>query len=99
MIRQIKSLYIKTLARILPTAGADGKEVEARTLVHRRVEVTVERESVSVFVPGRPQDSTDQTAVGRSNLKAQTPELPPAPDAAPKRLSAAVGGKPHETEP
>jgi hypothetical protein len=99
MIRQIKSLYVKTVARIIPAAGVGGKEIDARTLVRRRVEITVERESVSVFVPGRPQDSTDQTAVGRGNLKAQTPELPPAPDAAPKRLSATVGGKPHETEP
>ena len=47
MIRQIKSLYTKTLTRILPPSPVDGKEIDADTLVHRRVEITVERESIS----------------------------------------------------
>jgi len=99
MIRQIKSLYVKTLARILPPAGVDGKEVDAKTLVRRRVEVTVERESVSVLVPRQPQDSADQAAAGPGNRKRQAPQLPPWPEAAPKSLSATVGGKPHEAKP
>ena len=62
MIRQIKSLYDKTLARIVPPAGADGKELDAAALVRRRVEITVERETVSVLMPGQPAERTVGTA-------------------------------------
>ena len=98
MIRQIKSLYSKTLARIVPLAGVDGKQFDARTIVHRRVEVTVERESVLVVVPGQPQGSAGQTVAGPGDLEVQSPELPPWLDAAPKRLGATGGGKLREAK-
>ena len=79
MIRQIKSLYRKTLGRIVPPAGTDRKGLDVGTLVRRRVEVTVERESVSVLVLRQPQDSAGQTLVGPSDHKAQTLALPPWP--------------------
>jgi len=78
MIRQIKSLYRKTLGRIVALPGLDGKEFDTGTLVRRRVEITVERETVSVLVPAQPQ-SARQTAVEPSDRKAQTLALPPWP--------------------
>jgi len=84
MIRRLKSLYSKTLARIVPPMGRNEKELDAKTIVQRRVEITVERESVSVLQRGQPTNSAQPTAVGPGNLHARTPELPPWPDA-PKR--------------
>jgi len=78
MIRQIKSLYSKTLARIVPPAGTVRKGLDAGTLVRRRVEVTVERESVSVLVAGQPE-SAGQRLVEPGDHKAQTLALPPWP--------------------
>ena len=84
MIRQIKSLYTKTLARIVPPMGRNEKELDAKTIVQRRVEITVERESVSVLQRGQPTNSAQPTAVDPGHLNAQAPELPPWPDT-PKR--------------
>ena len=71
MIRQIKSLYHKALARIVPPAGGDGKEIDARTIVRRRVEVTVERETVFIPAPGQPAGGAAGTAGGASTGAAQ----------------------------
>ena len=99
MIRQIKSLYDKTLARIVPPAGVDGKELDAAALVRRRVEITVERETVSVLVPSQPGTSTDQTAGEQSNLETQPLKLLPWPDTAPKSLNGiTTTGKPEEAK-
>jgi hypothetical protein len=78
MIREIRSLCVKILSRIVPTTGAHGKEFDARTIAHRRVEVTVERESVSALVPGQTADHAGRTASGKSRTEAPYPESPPA---------------------
>ena len=51
MIREIKCLCIRTLARIIPAAAAHDNSFYAKSIEHRRVEVTVERETVSILVP------------------------------------------------
>ena len=77
MIRHVKSLYKKALAHIVPPAGGDGKELDARTIVRRRVEVTVERETVSLLVPGQPRTSADRTVAGCGDPEGEPPRLPP----------------------
>jgi len=73
MIREIRCLCIKTLARIIPAGGARANSFCARTISHRRVEVTVERETVSMLVPGRPADGAHGMAGGKS--APETPRL------------------------
>ena len=53
MIRKIRGLYTRIMARIIPAAEVNEKERHAKTIVHRRVEVTVERESISIRIPGQ----------------------------------------------
>jgi len=53
-------------------------------MAHRRVEVTVERESISVLVPGQTAERAGGTASGKSKTEAPCPELPPVqPTASP----------------
>ncbi|MGA3328539.1 MAG: hypothetical protein ABSF45_29165 [Terriglobia bacterium] len=79
MIRKIRSLCVNILSRIVPATGANAREMEAKPTVHRRVEVTVERESVSVLVPGQPAARAAGTAGAKSRTEAPCAELPPAP--------------------
>jgi len=50
---------MRILPRRAPTAEVSGREIHAKTIVHRRVEVTVERESVSILVRGQPVVETE----------------------------------------
>lgn len=52
MIRKIKSLCTNILARILPATTEGEKGINAERIVRRRVEVTVEKETLSILVPG-----------------------------------------------
>jgi len=52
VIRKIKSLCTNFLARILPATAVGEKGINAQTIVRRRVEITVERETLSILVPG-----------------------------------------------
>ena len=47
MIRRLRSLCAKILSRIVPATEVQGKQFGATPLVHRRVVVTVERETIS----------------------------------------------------
>jgi hypothetical protein len=60
---------MKLVPSSVPAADVSGKEkeIEAKNVVHRRIEVTVERETVSVLVPGRFADCADGAA-GRETL-------------------------------
>ena len=62
MIRRIRSLWRKILSRRAPPTEVNGKETAANPTVRRRVEVTVERETVSMLVRGRPPEGADRTA-------------------------------------
>jgi hypothetical protein len=44
--------------------------------VHQRVEVTVEREVVSILVRGQPKDGAQQPAGGGAEPEAAPPKLP-----------------------
>lgn len=79
MVRKIRSLCAKILSRIVPATGANAREMEAKPTVRRRVEYTVERESVSVLVPGPPAARAAGTASRKSRTEAPCRELPTAP--------------------
>lgn len=53
MIRKIRSLCAKLMRRIVPAIGMNASEIEAQPALRRRVELTVECESVSVVFGGR----------------------------------------------
>ena len=64
MIREIKSLLTSILARIVPATTEGEKEINAKKIVHRRVEVTMERETLSILVPHKPTDGAARKADG-----------------------------------
>ena len=66
MFGMLKSLYMRIETRIIPATKRDGKGTVVESIVHRRVEITVERETVSILVPGQPVGEADRTARGPS---------------------------------
>jgi hypothetical protein len=96
MFRKIRSLWVKILPRWAPAKEVRGKETEAATLVHRRVEVTVERESVWILAPGQSADAAEGTAGGKDGLEATCKELqaPAQPPALPAEAPAPEGRGP-----
>ena len=52
MIGRIGSLFAKIMSHIVPATDVSAKEFGSNVRVRRRVEVTVERESVSVLFQG-----------------------------------------------
>ncbi len=72
MIQKIGGLYTRVMARIIPARDVNKKEDHPKTIVHRRVEVTVERESVSFRMPGRPGNDAGGT-VGDAPAEAPRP--------------------------
>jgi len=51
LIRRIRNRCVKILSRIVAASDEQGKEFDATTVVHRRIEVTVERETISILAP------------------------------------------------
>lgn len=76
MIGILKSLYMKIRAPIIPATEMDGKETVVESVVHRRVEVMVVRESVSILVPGQSANDEEGGARKKSRPKAACKELP-----------------------
>ena len=52
MIRNIFNALMQSLARIIPAIKVDATKTATSGVVYRRVEVTVERESLSLWVRG-----------------------------------------------
>lgn len=75
MIRRLRSLCAKILSRIVPATRVQGKQFGATPLVHRRVVVTVERETISILVPGQP--GANGMAYGKGGPAPPCPDLPP----------------------
>jgi len=75
-ILSIRDLYKKILAPILLLPEKRGKEKDARVTIHRRIEVTVERETISVIVLGQRPAPTDQAASRERDFRISRPELP-----------------------
>lgn len=48
---------MRILSQIAPPRKVRREDTESNSSVRRRIEITVERESVSLLVPGRRQDS------------------------------------------
>jgi hypothetical protein len=79
MIGKIGSLYSKLLSRIVAPTGVSEKHPDATPppAVRRRVEVTVERETVSVLVRGAHAKDDVGSAREESGPEAPAKELPP----------------------
>lgn len=77
MIRIIKNLLTKLLSSIIPAKNVNGEKNEAAGVVRRRVEVTVERETVSLRAPVQSAGSADGTTGGGSGLEAPGKRPPP----------------------
>ena len=81
MIRKIRGLYTRIKARIIPAREVAEKQINAKTMVHRRVEVTVERETVSILVPGQPAvapaSSRQENEAGKMPALQTTAPRPP----------------------
>jgi hypothetical protein len=52
MIRKIRSLCTRIMARIIPAMKRNARKTVAGSVTHRRLVVTVERESISMWVRG-----------------------------------------------
>ena len=80
---------MKILSRKRPTPEsfcnqAGGSEADAEMLVHRRIHVTIERETVSVLAGSRQDDGTAETAAETpepASVLAQLDAEPPSPAA------------------
>ena len=72
MIRKIWGLYTRITARIIPAREMNKKEDHPKTIVHRHVELTVERESVSFRMPSQPANDAGGT-VGDAPAEAPRP--------------------------
>jgi len=68
---------MKILPRRVPPTEVSGAGPNATPKANRRVEVTVERESISILVRGQGGDGADESACGKSGPGAPCPELPP----------------------
>ena len=79
MIRAFRSLCAKLLSPLLPATEVPEKGFGDKPLLRRRVEVTVERESVSVLLPGQPDERARGTGQGKGGPGAPSAESPPTP--------------------
>jgi hypothetical protein len=65
------------LHRRKPVAAMDAAEVDTTGFVRQRIEVTVEREWITVRSRSQPQDGAEESAKAKEAPKAERPELPP----------------------
>jgi hypothetical protein len=65
------------LRRGVPETKEDGRKGAAETTVSRRIEVTAERETVTVLVRGQPAQSQEAPAFQRAAPESGRPALPP----------------------
>jgi hypothetical protein len=72
---------MKFLRRIVAPSGMRQQDNTAKGSLRRRVEVTVDRELVSIVVPARRQHAPDELGQGCKPI-AQVPEHPPTHEAA-----------------
>jgi hypothetical protein len=64
------------LRREVPVTKAAGKEVSPEPAVSRRIEVTVERETVTILVRGQLKEGTEERANGDSDPESERPRMP-----------------------
>jgi len=69
---------MEIISRIVPPTEVRGKEAGPKTMVHRRVEVTVERETVSMWVRGPLPEGTEGAAWREVGPDEAAKELPSA---------------------
>lgn len=64
------------LRRRVPAAEAADKNGPAEVAVNQRIEVTIERETVTVLVRGQPKDNDRKPASDKAGLESQHLGLP-----------------------
>jgi len=69
------------LRRRVPAAEAAGKNGPAEVGVNQRIEVTVERETVTMLVRGQPKQDNQKPASDKVGLESQHLGLPPPAEA------------------
>ena len=77
MIRAIRSLFRRILPPVARALEGGRDEKGTNVTVRRRVEITVEREVVSMVLPARYADAADRTAGGERHPDTPLLELPP----------------------
>lgn len=77
MIRKVRSLCLRLLGSILPLSELGEQETRVKTTLHRRFEVTVERETVSTFVRGQLVEGPMEAVSRKKGPGAACKELPP----------------------
>jgi len=74
----LKGLFIKSRAQIIPATEEVGEETVGQSVVHRRVEITVQRETISILVPGPPASEAKRMGRGERgsgvNCKDEEPQ-------------------------
>ena len=65
------------LRRGVQAVKAAGKKNAAQATVSQRIEISVERETVTVLVRGQPQGNVEGPASGKDEPESRRPELPP----------------------
>jgi hypothetical protein len=78
-IFSIRNLCEKILAPILLSPKKRGQEKDVEMTIRRRVEVTVERETISIIVSGQRPGSEDQPASRERDFGLGRPEPPQLP--------------------
>jgi hypothetical protein len=66
------------LRRGVPASKETGKEGASQSSVNRRIEVTVERETITMLVRAHPVKNPDAPAQLTAGPELHLPELPPA---------------------
>jgi hypothetical protein len=70
--------------RRIPETEAGKNKIDAEVIAIRRAEVTVERETVTMLLRGRPAESGETPASQNAETELQVPKLPPAPENDPR---------------
>jgi hypothetical protein len=78
MLPTIWNSITQSLARIIPAVKMNARKTVAKSVVHRRLVVTVERESVSVWMRGPSAGGTERVATLNALLD-RGPTANPAP--------------------
>jgi hypothetical protein len=76
----MKRKCMDILRRSLQPTEADDRERQSATAGRRRIQVTVERETVTMLVRGQPVEAGETQASQRPEMVLKLPESPPAPE-------------------
>jgi len=73
----MKKKCMNILRRSLQPTEVDGRESRTARTRSRRIQVTVERETVTMLVRGQPVEADEPPALQRTGMESKLPKLPP----------------------